>query len=159
VKIPDYNRIRESHARAKHFAPKDAFVFVLQALIYELAKTVQEKFSAKARIAFISDDSTQADEYTRIYDDWKRWNPKTAKSMLGISHFDDKKYYGLQAADLAATTVKNVFEEHWETGSVPEEFPLQSRFWRIANVDEQYMLSVLDHQTLRDPERKTISNS
>jgi len=87
VKIPDYNRIRESHPRAKHFAPKDAFVFVLQALIYELAKTVREEINSKARIAFISDDSTQADEYTRIYKDWKKWNPNTAKSMLGLAHF------------------------------------------------------------------------
>jgi hypothetical protein len=36
VKIPEYNRIRVSHPRAKHFLPKDAFAFVLQAVIYEL---------------------------------------------------------------------------------------------------------------------------
>jgi hypothetical protein len=154
VNIPEYNRIRDTHPRAKFFLPKDAFVFVLQSLIYELAKTVQEKINPKARVAFISDDSNRANEYSRIYRDWKRWNPNTAKAMLEISHLDDTKYYGLQAADLAATTVKEVYEQHWKAGKIKEQFPLHSRFWRIANVDEQYMLNVLDNQTLREPEEK-----
>jgi hypothetical protein len=151
VKIPDYEHVRATHPRAKSFLAKDAFEYAIQAIIYEIATKVIE-IDKRARVAYVSDDSNKATRYTEVYTNWKVANPKTAKFMLGISHFDDEKWPGLQAADMAASTVKACFDEFLVMGETLTDFPLRRRFYRIATVGEKYLLSMLNHQSRRDAE-------
>jgi Protein of unknown function (DUF3800) len=154
VGIQDYERIRASHRRGKTFMAKDAFEYVLQATIYEITKTIKEN-DPVAQVAFVSDDSNRAKTYAEVYTKWKNANPISARSMLGISHLDDKKWPGLQAADMGAASVKMVFEEYFSTGKKEMNFPLASRFYRMANIDEGYILAMLDNQSVRESEHNT----
>jgi len=108
VYIENYERVRQSHPRGKTFMAKDAFEYVLQSAIYETTKLIVEESDGAAKVAFVSDLSNKAARYTQVFADWKEQNPKTAHHMLGISHFDDEKWAGLQAADMAASMVKDV---------------------------------------------------
>jgi hypothetical protein len=76
--------------------------------------------------------------------------------MLGISHFDDEKWPGLQAADMGASMVKDVFAASRSRRPVlEEEFPLRSRFEHIGHCDETYHLSMLEAQSIRESEART----
>ncbi|MDE3148336.1 MAG: DUF3800 domain-containing protein [Acidobacteriota bacterium] len=151
VLVPEYQRIRDSHPRGKYFMPKSPFGYVLQEVIYRTTKELA-RYVGNLKVQFISDRSNRSSEYERVYADWKRWNPETAMSMLALTHEDDKRHYGLQAADVAASTVNLIFRSHVETGTVPKEYALSERFWRIGRIDEKYLLSVLEHQTPREAE-------
>jgi hypothetical protein len=155
VFVPEYRRIRETHPRGKLFMPEGPFGYVLQEVIYRTTKEMADHVN-NVRVQFISDRSNKSKTYERVYAEWKNWNPKTAKSMLDITHEDDERSYGLQAADMAASTVNLIFRSHFETGVVPEEFALSERFWRICRINEKYLLDVLQHQT---PRALELSNS
>ena len=137
---------------------KDPFEYILQELIYRTTKTIVE-YRGDVKVAFISDKSNRSNVYEKVYAEWKKWNPNTAKSMLDITHEDDKKHYGLQAADMAATSVNWIYRSHVDTGEVPSEYALSEKFWRISRIDEKYLLNMLDHQTPRESERPYLSPS
>jgi hypothetical protein len=153
VRIPDYKEVRATHPRAKTFLGTDAFEYALQAIIYETNKSIKEH-DRLAKVAFISDDSDLADRYTLVYNRWKAANPKSAKSMLGIDHADDRTSAGLQATDLAASTVKKVFEDFFLRGISDADHPMRKRFYRIANVGRKYLLTMLENQSVRDSEKR-----
>jgi hypothetical protein len=151
ILVPEYRRARESHPRGKVFLSKDPFEYVLQLVIDRAAKTIAE-IDSKAKIGFISDDSGRAPVYSQGYVNWKERNPQTAKSIIGIGHFDDKNVYGLKAADMAASVVKGSFEM-LEKGIAPQTgFPLESRFWRIEVHREDNLLRMLNAQPLHPSE-------
>jgi hypothetical protein len=153
VRIPDYKEVRATHPRAKTFLGTDAFEYALQAIIYETNKSIKEH-DRLAKVAFISDDSDLADRYTLVYNRWKAANPKSAKSMLGIDHADDRTSAGLQATDLAASTVKKVFDDFFLRGISDADYPMRKRFYRIANVGRKYLLTMLENQSVRDSEKR-----
>jgi hypothetical protein len=157
VYVENYERVRQSHPHGKTFMAKDAFEYVLQAAIYEATKLIVEESDGAARVAFVSDLSNKARRYTEVFADWKVKNPKTARYMLGISHLDDEKWPGLQAADMAATTVKDVFSANLNKRQVDleTEFPLRNRFKKIGNIDEAYHLAMLNSQSIRESEIET----
>jgi hypothetical protein len=152
VHLPEYNRIRETHPRGKLFMAADAFEYILQELIYRTTKQIVE-LERDVEVAFISDKSNRSAVYELVYENWKKSNPKTAQSMLSISHEDDEKYYGLQAADMAASAVNRVYRAHLKDGKVPDEYPLSEVFWRIGRIDENYLLTMLGHQSRREGEQ------
>ncbi|MBA2680558.1 MAG: DUF3800 domain-containing protein [Ktedonobacteraceae bacterium] len=151
VTIPDYERVKQTHPRAKYFMSRDAFDWALQSVIFECAKAVK-RVESDARIAFVSDNSTSAARYTDIYTSFKRRNPIIAKSMLGIAHLDDKDWPGLQAADMIASTTKQIVDHYNEDGSITAEVPLFDKFYTVGNVTEEYLLAVLNNQTISDEE-------
>lgn len=151
VLVPEYMRIRDSHPRGKIFMARDPFEYVLQELIYRTTKTIVE-YRGDVEVSFVSDNSNRAPVYEAVYADWKKRNPNTAKSMLGITHEDDKRHFGLQAADMAASSVNAIYKSHVDDGSVPIEYALSERFWRIGRIDEKYLLDILEHQTPRNSE-------
>jgi hypothetical protein len=153
VLVPEYNRIREEHPRGKTFMAADAFEYILQELVYRTAKTIVE-YALDVKISFISDRSNRSPVYELVYEKWKKSNPTTAKSMLGISHEDDEKHYGLQAADMIASSVNRVYRSHLKDGTVPDDYPLNEVFWRIGRIDEDYLLKMLGHQSERKSELK-----
>jgi hypothetical protein len=89
VTIPDYERVRASHARARYFMSSDAFGWALQNVIFQSVKAIR-RVDESARIAFISDNSYHAARYADIYASFKRRNPMAAQSMLEISHLTIK---------------------------------------------------------------------
>jgi uncharacterized protein DUF3800 len=101
----------------------------------------------------VSDNSDRSKIYEQVYKNWKKANPKTAKSMRDLSHADDKKHYGLQAADMVASSVNRIYRSHLKDGTVPDEYPLSEVMWRIGRIDEKYLLTMLDHQSQRASER------
>jgi hypothetical protein len=151
VFVSTYDRIRNSEPRAKFFMPEHPFSYVLQEVIYRTTTALVEHVG-KTNVEFISDAANRAPEYERIYEEWKVWNPETAKSMLGLCHGSHKTHYGLQAADIAASTVNHIFKSHLASG-VTENFDLDGVFWRIGHIDEKYLLDVLQHQTVREAEK------
>ena len=153
LRIPLYYNIRETHPRGMFFMAEDPFNYILQALIYEIARTIQG-IDPKGKVAFVSDLSNKADQYTATYTQWVDANPETAKSMIGISHLDDTQHYGLQAADMAAGVVKETYDKHSTSNPVTQGFRLGNRFWRIAEIDERYMLEMLNHAT--SMQRRTL---
>jgi Protein of unknown function (DUF3800) len=154
VYIEDYERVRQTHPRGKVFMPKDAFEYVLQSAIYETTKLIVQESDGAARVAFVSDLSNKAPRYTKVFADWKMKNPKTARYMLGISHENDEAWPGLQAADMAATTVKDVFAAALDKHRVflEKDFPLHKRFKKIGKIDEAYHLEMLRVQSIRESE-------
>lgn len=151
VDIPAYERVRATHPRAKYFLNSDAFSLALQNVIFQAAKAIK-RVHEEARIAFVSDDSTSATRYTDIYTGFKRRNPIIAKSMLGISHLDDKEWAGLQAADMIASTTKKVVDHHNQHNEIDTDLPLFEKFCMVGNVDEDYLLTILNDQSLSDKE-------
>jgi hypothetical protein len=142
VLVPEYKRIRETHPRGKLFMAKDAFEYILQELVYRTSKTIIE-YGLDVKVSFISDASDRSRIYELVYEKWKKANPITARSMLRIIHDDDKKHYGLQAADMVASAVNRVYRSHVKTGNIPDAYPLSEIFWRIGRIDEQYLLTML----------------
>ena len=151
VLVPEYRAVRDSHPRGKVFLAEDPFEFVLQLMIDRVAETIAG-IDKKARVAFVSDDSSRAAVYAQGYTNWKERNPQTAKSMLGIAHLDDEKIYGLQAADMAASVVKGSYESLEETSGLFTGFPLESRFWRIEVHRKENLLNILEAQPLHPSE-------
>lgn len=152
VLVPVYRDVRESHPRGKTFMAEDPFEYILQELVYRTTKEIAENVGA-VEVSFVSDRSNRSRSYENVYAEWKKWNPNTAVSMRAITHEDDEKHYGLQAADLAASSVNSLFRAHVDTGEVPQQYALSQRFWRIGNIDKRYLLKMLDHQTPRESER------
>jgi hypothetical protein len=151
VLVSEYNRIREEHPRGKTFMAADAFEYILQELVYRTAKTIAE-YGLDVKISFVSDRSNRSPVYELVYEKWKKSNPITAKSMLRISHEDDEEHYGLQAADMIASSVNRVYRSHLKDGIVPDEYPLSEVFWRIGRIDEDYLVTMLGHQSQRESE-------
>lgn len=151
VLLPEYKRVRETHPRGKTFMAEDAFEYVLQELVYRAAKTIAE-YELDVKVSFVSDKSDRSAVYEQVYENWKKANPKTAESMLGITHGDDREHYGLQAADMVASAVNRIYKSHIKDGSAPEQYPLSEVMWRIGRIDEKYLLTVLGHQSPRKSE-------
>jgi hypothetical protein len=148
ILVPEYEHVRNSHPKGKEFLAGDPFEYVLQLLINRLSETLVGHQS-DAEVAFISDGSSKAPIYAKVFSEWKEKNPITAQSMLGIAHLDDKKIYGLQAADMAASVVKGSFEKIDESSGLQTGFPLEERFWKIEVHREQNLLKTLDTQPLQ----------
>jgi hypothetical protein len=122
--------------------------------VYEAAKAVrivakEEGLGEQGHcVSYISDDSNRSSVYSAVYSDFKAKNPDIAQIMRGIAHLDDKKWPGLQAADLVAHIVNQVFKEQIALPEgqrnlrkvLPE---LQGSFFKIANVDKWYLCHVL----------------
>lgn len=146
VLIQDYRKIRDADSRAAEYFRPDPYEGALQSIIFESAKAIK-RVDAKSCIGYISDDSTQAPIHTELYIDFKKKNPVIAESMRGLSHLDDKKWPGLQGADIVAHVANQIFKDLWDKPagqrmltSLPE---LESRFYKIATWDLSYMCHVL----------------
>ena len=98
------------------------------------------------------DRSERSPVYEQVYNNWKNSNPITAKSMLNITHDDDKRHFGLQGADMIASAVNRVYRSHLKDGTIPDEYPLGEAIWRISRIDENYLLAMLGHQSHRRSE-------
>ena len=150
ILVPEYREVRGSHPRGKIFLAEDPFEYVLQLVIDRAAETIAG-IDSRARTAFVSDDSSRAAVYSKVYTNWKEKDPQTARSMLGISHFTNK-IYGIQAADMAASVVKGSYEALEEGNERPMGFPLESRFWRIEVHRKENLLTTLETQPLHPSE-------
>lgn len=96
-------------------------------------------------IGFVSDDSNKAPIYLKVYLDFKKRNSGVGKLMRGLAHLDDKKVYGLQAADLVANVVNNLLATYPPGSVLPSPLPeLDSTFYRIAYWNETYMNGILE---------------
>jgi len=155
IEIPDYHLVRNCDQRAAECYCADPYAFVLQSLVYECAKGIQLVATEEGRgehghcIGYVSDDSNKSPIYSSVYSDFKLKNPKIAPIMRGLAHLDDKKWPGLQAADLMAHLVNQVFKQQLAfpenervlLTSIPE---LQGTFWKIARIDKYYLCSALE---------------
>lgn len=155
ILVPDYELVRNADPRAAEFFCPDPYAFVLQSLFLECAKAIRSTSQIDGKgddghcIAFVSDDGPKAHIYTALYHDFKKKNPSIATIMRGIAHLDDKKWPGLQAADLLAHVTNQIYkqelaipeDERFMLDALPE---LQGTFWKIAKVDKYYLCSVLE---------------
>jgi len=155
IVIPDFNLVRDCDPRAAEFFCPDPYAFVLQSLVFECATGIRivSKEDGLGEdghcIGYVSDDSNKSPFYSAVYSDFKAKNPSIANIMRGLTHLDDKKWPGLQAADLLAHSSNQVFkgqlaipeDERLMLDSLPE---LQSTFWKISPIDKYYLCSVLE---------------
>jgi len=155
IVIPDYNLVRDCDPRAAEFFCSDPYAFVLQSLVFECAKGIrivskEEGIGEDGHcIGYVSDDSNKSPIYSAVYSDFKAKNPGIANIMRGLAHLDDKKWPGLQAADLLAHSSNQVFkkqlaipeDDRLMLDSLPE---LQGVFWKISHIDKYYLCSVLE---------------
>lgn len=147
VLVPDYERVRTAHPEAGKYFRDDVYECTLQSVVYECATEVKES-DPNPYVAFVSDLSSRAETYTRVYAGFKERNPKIATIMRGISHLDDEKWPGLQAADLVAHVVNQEFAG-WD-GVTKVKRPLRDlndTICKIAYWNEKYMYSVLKTNT------------
>jgi hypothetical protein len=148
VLVPDYNRICAAHAEARKYLRDDIYECVLQSTVYECAKEVRDSGESNPCVAFVQDLSCRSEIYTRVYSGFKERNPEIAKFMRGMVHLDDKKWPGLQAADLIAHSVNRQFSK-WD-GVTQMKRPLgelNNTIHRIAYWNEDYMYAVLKKNT------------
>jgi hypothetical protein len=131
---------------------KDAFEYILQELVYRTTKQIAE-IDPNAIVSFVSDKSDRSHVYEQVYENWKVSNPNTAKSMHRMSHEDDRNCFGLQGADMVASAVNRVYRSHVKDGTIPDEYPLSEVMWRISRIDENYLLTMLGHQSRRKSEK------
>lgn len=148
--VPVYEEIRASEKDSHRYLGKDAFEYILQVGMYRAARQIRQ-FDKNAKIAFVSDNSNKAPRYTKVYAAWSKANPNTARHLMGIAHLNDEHWPGLQAADMAASIVKDMFERHQgsEESVLPyvEEIPLLDRFFRIDNINKAFHMEMLSNQS------------
>lgn len=143
VLIPEYKRVRDTDPRAKLYFSEDAYDSALQSLFSLTAKAIRD-LGVNQQVGFVSDRSDKASHYARLYADFKEKNPKISGFMRGIAHLDDKKWPGLQAADLCANIAKTTFDK-WDGKDphVPQK-ELKPCFYKITYWSERYMKEVLE---------------
>jgi hypothetical protein len=155
VLVEDFNLVRNCDSRAADFFRPDPYEAALQSLVYECAKAVrwisrEDKLGDNGHcVGYVSDDSDLASTYTAVYTDFRKKNPDIGQIMRGIAHLDDKKWAGLQAADMIAHSCNQVFKE---TVKIPEDERVlrqslpefQKTFFKIAHMDKWYMCSILE---------------
>ncbi len=143
VLLPDYEKIRNAYPSSHTYFGKNPFEVALQSLLYECGKEVR-RFPEKSAIGFIFDENQDAVEHTRLYLEFKKKNPETAKVLAGIGHFDDRWNPGIQAADLVANVANMLFYDNPEGKPFAVPLPeLGSTFYRICPFNEEYALEVL----------------
>jgi Protein of unknown function (DUF3800) len=146
VLIQDFKKVREADPRAANYFRPDPYEGALQSFVYESAIALR-RIPGLHQLGYVSDDSEKAAIYTAVYTDFKAKNPDIAQTMRGLSHLDDKKWPGLQAADMIANISNQVFKTVWdkpegerEIDSLPE---LEGNFYKIAHWDLRYMCHIL----------------
>ena len=147
VLVPDYDKVKASHRLGPTHMSTDVFEWTLQNILMQTVAAIN-KVDDDARISFISDQTNKAPRYEAVFADFRRKNPQSARSMSGLVHLDDEKSAGLQAADMIASVVKGVYDDRFDRGEINENTPLLGEFYRIATVDESYLLSVLNGQSV-----------
>jgi hypothetical protein len=148
ILIPEYNQIRATDPRAKIHFSEDPYQCALSQLFFESAKAI-EGIGGNHCIGFVSDDSNRASIYTQLYTSYKAKNPRSAQIMRGIAHLDDKKWPGLQAADLCAHIAKTTFDK-WDGKDLAVPIKeLKPCFYRVAYWNTRYMLGILAAQSPR----------
>lgn len=145
VLVPEYQRVRASHPRGIQYLAEDPFEYVLQQLVFEVTSAIVKRDST-VKIGFTSDCSSRSEVYSRVYVDAKKRNPETAKAMLGLAHLDDRATYGLQAADMAASSVKTSYDNLGRDEEEKRSLPLELAFWRIQIQREANLIRMLDSQ-------------
>jgi hypothetical protein len=147
VLVPDYEKVKASHRLGPTHMSTDVFEWTLQNTLMQTVAAIN-KVDNDARIAFISDQTNKASRYEAVFADFRKKNPRSAPSMFSLVHLDDKKSAGLQAADMISSVVKGVHDDRFDRGEINENAPLLSKFYRIATVDESYLLTVLNGQSV-----------
>jgi hypothetical protein len=147
VLVPDYEKVKASHRLGPTHMSTDVFEWTLQNILMQTVAAIK-KVDDDARISFISDQTNKAPRYEAVFADFRRKNPQSARSMSSLVHLDDEKSGGLQAADMIASVVKRVHDDRFDRGEINENTPLLSKFYRIATVDESYLLAVLNGQSV-----------
>jgi hypothetical protein len=153
VDVPGYIRVRNTAPNAKLFLGKDPWGYAIQEVALEITRAIIGP-NPKAQVSYVSDDSSSAPEYTKAYINFKEKNPKIAKSMLGLSHLPDEQWYGLQAADLIASAVKQCYDEKEQDDSEEAFFklvkkrPLFKNFVKIGFIDEMRLRKIVASQTI-----------
>jgi hypothetical protein len=145
ILVQDFERIRQVSPEARKYFREDPYEAALQSLVYESAKIVSERDS-RGCIGYVSDDGSRSPVYSAIYHDFKKKNPEIAEIMRGISHLDDTKWPGLQAADIVAHVANQVFKEICdkpEGERTTDRGKFEVRFGRMAYWDLRYMCHVL----------------
>jgi hypothetical protein len=108
VLAKDYERMRGRHIEARKYFRDDLYECALQSVVYECSVEVRDSDPSPC-VAFVSDTSSRSEVYARVYAGFLERNPKIAQIMRGLVHLDDKKWPGLQAADLVAHVVNQQF--------------------------------------------------
>jgi hypothetical protein len=141
VLVPEYRRVRNTHPRGPECLAQDPFEYVLQEVMQTVTFGVVQR-DPQIKFAFIFDQGSKMETYAKIYANWREKNPQTAKSVKSFGWDDDEAVYGLQAADMAASSVKVCYEDR----DKDEEPPLELAFWRIQIQRETNLVKMLDTQ-------------
>jgi hypothetical protein len=155
VLIEDFNLVRNCDLRAADFFRHDPYEAAMQSLVYECAKAVRwisrhDGLGDNGHcVGYVSDLSDLAPVYTAVYTNFVNKNPDIGQIMRGIAHLDDKKWPGLQAADMIAHSCNQVFKE---TVKIPEDERVllrslpefQKTFFKMSHMDKWYMCSALE---------------
>ena len=146
--------MKNRHAEARKYFRDDVYECALQADVYECAAEVRDSDSNPC-VAFVCDTSSRSHVYASVYAGFLERNPKIAEIMRGLVHLDDKKWPGLQAADLVAHVVNQQFARWDGVTQVARPLPeLNDTICKIAYWNESYMYAILKTNTgldLRPP--------
>lgn len=146
IPVQEYKEVfamPESHNKL----PANPYHAALNSGFYETVKAIN-RLPGRHKVAFVHDEHEHEvfSEYQRLYLEFKRKNPKTARRMGGFVPLNDEEHPPLQAADLAANVTCNFAKQWLDDPSKASLQRLKVSMYRICVWERSYILEVLRNQ-------------
>jgi hypothetical protein len=155
IPLEMYQEVRDSVAMAADVFPTDAFEVALQSLIRDCAKEFKQLYGDRHKLAFMCDEGPSSARIGEAYRAFKALNPDFS-DMIGTLIFgDDKRFPQLQAADMMASTGKEIRLRIQGGNEAPIEHRLSSSIYFVRHWTKDIMLQLLDLQLRHLHERGT----
>jgi hypothetical protein len=144
IPVQDYKEVMATPEAQGKF-PTTPYALALNSGFFETIKVIN-KNPGRHMVTFAHDDDTFFPQLLRLYHEFKKKNPRTARQMGGFIPLDDKDHPPLQAADLAANVACNFAKQWLEDRNEASLRRLRDTMYLIGLWDRNYILEVLRHQ-------------
>jgi hypothetical protein len=121
----------------------DPYHRALESVMFETAKKIRAQ-PGRNMAAFVHDEGNEFADFFRLYQGFKKLNPKSAKVFGGFEALDDKLHPPLQAADMIANYTLGVGMKWLASGRRQQERTEMKQSIGLLGIwDTHYMLSIL----------------
>jgi Protein of unknown function (DUF3800) len=142
VPVDDYKKIC-SRPETRGIFGTEPYHRVLESVMYETVKMIRTR-PGRNVVAFVHDDESDFSTLHKLYLEFKKKNPKTAKYLGGFMPLSDKEHAPLQMADMIANSTLEVGIDRLAKGNTDEaKIAMKENVNKLCWWDEEYMLSVL----------------
>jgi hypothetical protein len=144
ILLEDYRRA-VARPDAAGVLPINPYHTALNSIIYETVKRVN-LLPGENKVAFLHDEGPDIGSLVSSYKHFKKYNPRTAKTLAGFGGLDDKDHPELQAADMIANYAMQRGLEALQRGRKDLKTTigeLTKNFVMFGYWDENYILSAI----------------